>query len=184
MVILVMGVTGSGKTTVGRLLAKRLRWIFVDADDFHSAANKEKMHRAIPLTDADRAPWLAAIHDELLRENGNGQNVVLACSALKQEYRSTLGQDLILDVVYLRGSRAQLRRNLATRENHFAGESLVASQLATLEEPDGAVVEDIGRTPEEIAEDICARLDSQRIATPRQSARPDQHKTRAEGNQS
>jgi gluconokinase len=184
MVILVMGVTGSGKTTVGRLLAKRLGWIFLDADDFHSAANKEKMHRGIPLTDADRAPWLAAIHDALLRENSNGQNIVLACSALKQEYRNTLSEGLILDVVYLRGSPAQLRRNLATRENHFAGESLVASQLATLEEPVGAVVEDIGRTPEEIAEDICARLDLQRITTPSHSARPDQHKTTAEGNQS
>jgi|SRR5580658_286119 gluconokinase len=184
MVILVMGVTGSGKTTVGRLLAERLGWVFVDADDFHSAANKEKMHRGIPLTDADRAPWLAAIHDKLLRENGNGQNIVLACSALKQEYRNTLSEDLILDIVYLRGSRSQLRRNLATRENHFAGESLVASQLATLEEPAGAVVEDIGRTPEEIAEDICARLDSQGIATPRHSPRPRQHKTRGDGNPS
>jgi len=160
MVILVMGVTGSGKTTVGRLLAKRLGWIFLDADDFHSAANKEKMHRGIPLTDADRAPWLAAIHDALLRENSNRQNVVLACSALKQEYRNTLSEDLILEVVYLRGSPSQLRRNLATRENHFAGENLVASQLATLEEPAGAAVEDIDRTPEEIAEDICARLAS------------------------
>lgn len=184
MVILVMGVTGSGKTTVGRLLAKRLGWIFLDADDFHSAANKEKMHRGIPLTDADRAPWLAAIHDALLRENSNGQNIVLACSALKQEYRNTLGEGLILDVVYLRGSPSELRRNLATRENHFAGESLVASQLATLEEPAGAIVEDIGRTPKEIAEDICARLDLQGVAPPRHSGRPHERKTRADGNQS
>lgn len=183
MVILVMGVTGSGKTTVGRLLAERLGWIFLDADDFHSAANKEKMHRGIPLTDADRAPWLAAIHDSLLRENSNGQNIVLACSALKQEYRNTLSEDLVLEVVYLRGSPSQLRRNLATRENHFAGESLVASQLATLEEPAGAVVEDIGRTPEEIAEDIYARLDWQGTATARHSAKFHQQKTRAEGNQ-
>jgi gluconokinase len=183
MVILVMGVTGSGKTTVGRLLAECLGWIFLDADDFHSAANKEKMHRGIPLTDADRAPWLAAIHDALLRENGSGHNIVLACSALKQEYRNTLSENLILDVVYLRGSSSQLRRNLAARKNHFAGESLVASQLATLEEPAGAVVEDIGRSPEEIAIDICARLDLQGIVTARHSARADQHKTRADGNQ-
>ncbi len=184
MVILVMGVTGSGKTTVGKLLANRLGWIFVDADDFHSAANKEKMHRGIPLTDADRAPWLAAIHDELLREKSNGQNIVLACSALKQQYRDTLSEDLVLDVIYLRGSPSQLRRNLATRENHFAGESLVASQLATLEEPAGAVVEDIDRTPEKIAKDICARLVLQGIAPPRHSAKPQERKTRADGNQS
>src|SRR5271155_4208250 len=184
MIILVMGTTGSGKSTVGEMLAQRLGWLFLDADDFHSAANKEKMHRGIPLTDADRAPWLAAIHDALLRENSNGQNIVLACSALKQEYRNTLSGDLTLDVVYLRGSPSQLSRNLATRENHFAGESLVASQLATLEEPAGAVVEDIGRAPEEIAEDICARLNSQATATLRHSARPHQQKTRGDGNQS
>src|SRR5208282_1619450 len=184
MVILVMGVTGSGKTTVGRLLAKRLRWIFLDADDFHYTANKEKMHRGIPLTDADRAPWLAAIHDKLLSENSNGQNIVLACSALKQEYRNTLSGDLTLDVVYLRGSPSQLSPNLATRENHFAGESLVASQLATLEEPAGAVVEDIGRAPEEIAEDICARLGSRETAAPSHSAKAHGHGTKGDGNQS
>jgi len=159
MVILVMGVTGSGKTTVGKLLASRLDWIFLDADDFHSAANKEKMHRGIPLTDADRAPWLASIHQELVRRNGDAQNVVLACSALKQAYRDTLSDGLRFKIVFLRGSSAQLHRNLAHRGHHFAGESLVPSQLATLEEPVRAIVEDIGQPLKRIVENICAQLD-------------------------
>jgi gluconokinase len=162
MIILVMGVTGAGKTTVGKLLAQRLGWSFLDADDFHSSANREKMHRGIPLSDADRTPWLDAIHDELLRRNGDRENIVLACSALKQEYRNILGADLDLTVVCLRGSATQLHRNLAARENHFAGESLVPSQLAALEEPVGAMIEDITPAPEVIVDDICARLDSQR----------------------
>jgi gluconokinase len=158
VIILVMGVTGSGKTTVGKLLAQRLGWVFLDADDFHSSANREKMHRGIPLSDADRTPWLDAIHDELLRRNGDGENIVLACSALKQEYRDVLGANLNPKIVYLRGSVAQLHRNLATRKNHFAGEDLVPSQLATLEEPADTTVEDISHTPEEIVDDIRARL--------------------------
>ncbi len=147
---------------MGKLLAQRLGWSFLDADDFHSSANREKMHHGIPLSDADRSPWLDAIHDELLRRNGDRENIVLACSALKQEYRNILGADLDLTVVYLRGSATQLHRNLAARENHFAGESLVPSQLAALEEPVGAMIEDITSAPEVIVDDICARLDSQR----------------------
>jgi gluconokinase len=158
MIVLIMGVTGSGKTTVGKLLSQRLNWAFLDADDFHSSENREKMHQGIPLSDADRTPWLDAIHNELLRRNGDDQDVVLACSALKQEYRDTLGAELNLEIVYLRGSTEQLRRNLATRKNHFAGEDLVPSQLATLEEPSGAIVEDISQTPAEVVDDICARL--------------------------
>ena len=161
MVILVMGVTGSGKTTVGKLLAKRLAWDFLDADDFHSAANREKMHHAIPLTDADRAPWLVSIHDELLRRNDAGRNVVLACSALKQEYRDVLCAGLIFTIVFLRGTREQLHRNLSRpREGHFADETLVPSQLATLQEPTNALIEDISRTPDEIVDDVCASLKS------------------------
>jgi gluconokinase len=158
MLILVMGVTGSGKTTVGKLLAQRLKCNFLDADDFHSAANREKMHHGIPLTDADRAPWLTAIHDELIRANTAGKSVVLACSALKQEYRNTLSAGLNLKIVFLHGTVDQLRRNLASRTDHFAGESLVPSQLATLEEPAGVIIEDIAALPEQIVEDVCRRL--------------------------
>jgi gluconokinase len=158
MVILVMGVTGSGKTTIGKLLAKNLSWTFLDADDFHSPANRQKMHLGIPLTDEDRLPWLTAIHDETLRRTARGENIVLACSALRQSYRELLSAQLQVALVYLRGTSEQLHRNLATRAHHFAGESLVPSQLATLEEPPNAIVEDIVRSPEEIVADICAHL--------------------------
>src|SRR5271169_4606765 len=119
MIILVMGTTGSGKSTVGEMLAQRLGWLFLDADDFHSASNKEKMHRGVPLTDADRAPWLAAIHAVLVRQNELQHNVVLACSALKQEYRDVLHAQLPLQVVYLRGSEALLREHIEARHGHF-----------------------------------------------------------------
>jgi gluconokinase len=140
------------------MLARRLGWPFLDADDFHSASNKEKMHRGIPLTDADRAPWLAAIHAELVRQNQQGSSVVLACSALKQEYRDVLHAQLEVQIVYLRGSAAVLQEHIASRHGHFAGESLLPSQLATLEEPRDALVVDVSQTPEEIVDEVCARL--------------------------
>jgi len=153
-----MGVTGSGKTTVGTLLARKLGWAFLDADDFHSAGNREKMHRGIPLTDADRLPWLNAIHDETQRLSGHGKNIVLGCSALRQTYREILCAGLAVTIIYLRATAEQLHQHFATRSNHFAGENLIPSQLATLEEPSDALIEDIGRPPEEIVADICSRL--------------------------
>jgi len=158
MVILVMGVAGSGKTTIGNLLAQKLSWSFLDADDFHSPANREKMHRGIPLTDADRIPWLTAIHEELLRQNAGGQNTVLACSALRQSYRDLLCANLQVTLVYLRATPEQLLRNFAMRQHHFAGTSLIPSQLSALEEPTSAIVEDISQTPEQIVADISRHL--------------------------
>jgi gluconokinase len=158
MILLIMGTTGSGKTTVGKMLAERLSWLFLDADDFHSPENKEKMHRGIALSDADRAPWLAAIHNELLRQNQLGRKVVLACSALKQEYRDEIRAQLNVQVVYLKGSEAVLRSHIEGRHGHFAGESLLPSQLATLEEPKDALVVDVSRSPEEIVDEVCRRL--------------------------
>ena len=158
MILLVIGTTGSGKTTIGEMLAKRLGWLFLDADNFHSAANKEKMHRGIPLTDADRGPWLAAIHDELLRQSQQGRNVILACSALKQEYRDELHAEVDMQIVYLKGSETVLREHIESRHGHFAGESLLPSQLATLEEPTDALVVDVSQMPEEVVDEICARL--------------------------
>jgi gluconokinase len=159
MIIVVMGVTGSGKTSEGVLLAQRLGWEFTDADDFHSAANKDKMHRGIPLTDTDRLPWLAAMHDKLAQSAAENRNIVLACSALKQGYRELLLRGLDARVVYLKGTYDLIARRLRERKGHFADEHILAAQFADLEEPNGAVVVDITPPPEAIVDDICRRLD-------------------------
>ena len=159
MVLLVMGVAGSGKTTVGSVLAKKLGWPFLDADDLHSPANREKMHRGIPLTDEDRLPWLRLIHEELVGRTSKGENTVLACSALRQSYREILCTGLEVTIIYLRATAKQLHQHFAARSNHFVGENLVPSQLATLEEPPDALVEDLGPSPEEIVTNICSRLE-------------------------
>lgn len=151
MVILVMGTTGAGKSTVGKLLATRLGWPFVEADDFHPESNVQKMHAGIPLTDADRMPWLAAIHAELLRLAGEGKNVVLACSALKESYRRILAAGLDFRVVYLRGTFEEMRRHIQARQGHFAGEGILAGQFADLEEPKNALVLNVANTPEALA---------------------------------
>lgn len=158
MVIVVMGPTGSGKTTIGTLLAQRLGWDFVDADEFHSAANKAKMHAGIPLTDADRMPWLAAIHDQIEAWLAQRKNVALACSALKQSYRDVLWNSPEVRLVYLKGSYNLIRDRLLLRKGHFANEQILAGQFADLEEPANAVTVDIGRSPEEIVEEIRVRL--------------------------
>jgi gluconokinase len=158
MIVVVMGVTGSGKTTAGKLLAQRLGWEFADADDFHSAANKEKMHRGIPLTDADRLPWLAAIHDYLVQATARNRSVVLACSALKASYRKQLFGGLDARLVYLKGTYEQIRDRLRARKGHFADEHILAAQFADLEEPTDAIVVDITPPPATIADEICRRL--------------------------
>ena len=158
MIIVVMGVTGSGKTTVGTLLAARLAWRFADADDFHSAANKEKMHKGIPLTDADRLPWLAAMHDQIAKWIASKQNAVLACSALKRSYRQQLWDGPEVRFVYLRGSYELIAERLRTRKGHFADEHILAGQFADLEEPNDALVVDVSASPDEIVAEICRHL--------------------------
>jgi gluconokinase len=158
MIIVVMGVTGSGKTTIGNLLAARLAWLFADADNFHSAANKQKMHQGIPLTDADRLPWLAAIHDRIAKWVALKQNVVLACSALKQSYRQLLWNGPEVQFVYLKGSYELIAERLRARHGHFADEHILAGQFRDLEEPSNAVAVDIGASPEKIVNEICRRL--------------------------
>ncbi len=158
MIIVVMGVTGSGKTTIGNLLARRLGWEFADADDFHSPANKEKMHKGIPLTDADRLPWLAAMHDQIAKWVALKQNVALACSALKQSYRQLLWNGPEVRFVYLKGSYELIAERLRARKGHFADGHILAGQFAGLEEPSDAVVVDIGVSPEEIVDEISRRL--------------------------
>lgn len=158
LVILIMGVEGSGKTTVGKLLAQSRGWTFADADDFHSASNKEKMSRGVPLDDADRGPWLRAIHDYMVDQAGKGQNVVLACSALKQSYRDQLQQGLEVKLVYLKGSFDLFYQRLQERQAHFARETLLSSQFASLEEPVEALAIDASQAVSEIVEQIKSRL--------------------------
>jgi gluconokinase len=158
VVILLMGVSGSGKTTVERLLALELGWEFADGDDYHPAANVEKMRNGIPLTDADRAPWLDTLRAFIAGWIAAGKNAVLACSALKQAYRESLRVAPEVQVVYLRGTPELLRERLRARAGHFMTERMLESQLAALEEPEDAVVVDVDRSPAEIVAEILARL--------------------------
>jgi gluconokinase len=142
MIILLMGVSGAGKTTGGRALAEGLHWRFADADDFHSAANIAKMHAGIPLTDEDRAPWLLSLHTAILQWIAAADNVVLACSALKASYRRLLVISADVKLVYLRASAELIAARLASRPNHYMNPHLLRSQFETLEEPQDAIVID------------------------------------------
>jgi len=150
VIIVVMGVTGAGKTAVGRLLAEELRWEFADGDDFHPAANVERMRRGAPLSDDVRRPWLETLREEISQRDAEGRNLVLACSALKKNYRTILAVSEAVKFVYLKGEPAQIAERLRMRRGHFADEKILAAQFADLEEPENAVVADIAATPQEI----------------------------------
>jgi gluconokinase len=152
-----MGVVGAGKTTIGMLLAQKLGWQFADADDFHPKENIEKISQGIPLSDSDRAPWLAALHEAIERWNADGRNVVLACSALKRSYRKEL-QVGPVQFVYLKGDYDLLSRRLASRHAHFATESILKSQLADLQEPEDAITVRVDKSPDEIVSEIIHQL--------------------------
>ena len=154
-----MGVTGSGKTTLGQRLAEQAGWEFLDADDFHPDANKAKMHAGIPLTDDDRWPWLAALHDTIARALAEGRGAVLACSALKASYRDALSGGLAgVRFVLLHGDRALLQARLANRPGHFMNPALLDSQIATLERPRDALVVDIAHPVDDQVRSIRAAL--------------------------
>jgi gluconokinase len=153
-----MGTAGSGKTTIGKLLAAQLNWEFVDGDSFHSPANIEKMSRGIPLTDSDRIPWLNSIREAILQWDAQHKNVVLACSALKQIYRERLLVNSNVKLVYLEGSYELLRERLHSRKGHYATEQLLVSQFEDLEEPADAITVDVTPSPEEIVAQIRTKL--------------------------
>jgi gluconokinase len=158
MIVIVMGVTGAGKTTVGRMLAEQLGWEFADADDFHPPPNVEKMRRGIALNDRDRVPWLEHLREEILNWIVARRDVVLACSALKRGYRRILDAGPEVRFVYLKGSPALVADRLRTRQGHFAGEQILAGQFADLEEPEAAFTVEIAATPEQIVNAIREKL--------------------------
>jgi gluconokinase len=158
LIVIVMGVEGSGKTTIGRMLAEQLGWEFVDGDVFHSPANVEKMKHGIPLDDSDRASWLSAIHDAIREWTAQGKNVVLACSALKKSYREQIGVGPRVKFVYLKGSYDLIAERLRQRHGHFATDKLLASQFSTLEEPEDAITVEVSPTPEQIVREVRRQL--------------------------
>ncbi|MGB7097939.1 MAG: gluconokinase [Xanthobacteraceae bacterium] len=160
--VIIMGVSGCGKSTIGALLASQLRWEFEDADWLHPAANVDKMHNGIPLTDEDRLPWLAAIAAWIDHSRRSGGHAVVACSALKRRYRDVLiGDRADVRLVYLKGDEALIARRIATRHEHFMPRSLLHSQFETLEEPgpdENPIIVSIEPQPREIVAKILSAL--------------------------
>ncbi|HEY1190795.1 MAG TPA: gluconokinase [Gemmata sp.] len=160
MIVVLMGVSGSGKSAVGKVLAEQLGWTFVEGDDFHPAANVEKMRGGAPLTDADRRPWLAALRARIDAACARNENVVLACSALKHAYQDYLERNEPEQVhyVYLHGSEELIRQRLAGRKGHFMNPNLLHSQFEALEPPGHAVRVEITEPVEVIAANIRNQL--------------------------
>ena len=165
MIVIIMGVTGSGKTTVGTVLAQQLGWEFADADDFHPPGNVAKMKAGIPLDDADRAPWLASLRQAIEQWIAKRENVVLACSALKKNYRDELVVGREVSFVYLKGSYDLIYQRLKQRHGHFASEKILAGQFADLQEPDDALTVEIDQPVEEIVAEIRRGLELDRNST-------------------
>ena len=158
MIVIVMGVVGAGKTTVGRLLAEQSGWEFADADDFHPPSNVEKIRQGIALNDAHRKPWLDSLRQAITGWITEKRDVVLACSALKRSYREQLAVRPDVRFVFLKGSADVIADRLRMRQGHFADEQILASQFADLEEPENAVTVGIASTPQQIVAEIRKRL--------------------------
>ena len=161
MIVVLMGVSSVGKTTIGKLLAARTGWKFEDADDYHSEENRQKMAAGIPLTDADRGPWLTALHERMLQYRQKGESAILACSALKQEYREILASGFAkneMRFVYLHAPSALIKERMKARRHPYMNPDLLDSQLDTLEEPTDAWSVNVAGSPEEAAAEILARL--------------------------
>jgi gluconokinase len=163
MIVVIMGVSGSGKTTVAALLAAKLGWRYREGDDLHPNKNVEKMRGGTPLTDADRLPWLRKIAEEIDGWRARGERGVLTCSALKRAYRDIIiGDGAGVALVYLKGSYDLIARRMAARHEHFMPTALLQSQFATLQEPtsdERPIVMDVGRPPGEIADAIARELE-------------------------
>lgn len=159
MIVILMGVSGAGKTTIGQILTGKLGWPLFDADEFHSAASIEKMRNGIPLEDADRWPWLDRMNAMLREREARGESVLLACSALKQAYRDRLSKGTAeLRWIYLKGKFELIRNRLEARKGHYMKAGLLESQFAALEEPEDAISIDIDDSPNSIADTILRRL--------------------------
>lgn len=161
MVVIIWGVSGAGKTTVGKLLALQLGWKFIEADDYHSAANIDKMQRGVPLSDEDRQPWLEKLRNVIKESLDQNENAVLACSALKKKYRDELRVTDQVKFVFLRGTREQIAKQLRHRRGHFFNSDLLASQFADLEEPkpeEGVITIELNGRPDELVERIKQKL--------------------------
>lgn len=162
LVLVVMGVSGSGKTTIAHELANRLGWTFEEGDVLHPAANVAKMHAGIPLDDADRAPWLNAVAEWIDRQRARNASGIITCSALKRSYRDIIiGDRPNVRVVYLRGSYELIASRLAQRHGHFMPASLLKNQFDALEEPaadENPLIVEIGSTPAKIVDSIIDRL--------------------------
>ncbi len=164
MIVVVMGVTGTGKSTIAQALVKRTGWAFAEGDDYHSAAHIAKMKAGVPLTDTDRAPWLAALHDVLLGWQARGQNGVMTCSALKESYRATLraGMDATsVDFVLLDVPKQVLVERLERRSGHFMNPLLLDSQLATLEVPADSIRVNANQSTDATVDAILQQLGAQ-----------------------
>lgn len=158
MIVVIMGVSGSGKTTIGRLLARRWNWAYYEGDEFHSPGNIEKMANGIALTDEDRLPWLASIKKVIDQCFESGSDAVVACSALRRDYRCYLAMNLKeIRFVYLKGAFAVIRERMKSREAHYMKAGMLQSQFSSLEEPDDAIVVDVRESPE----DIVARIEKE-----------------------
>ena len=159
MIVVLMGVSGSGKTTVGEIVARELAWPYLDADDYHPAGNVEKMRAGTPLTDADRWPWLDRMNALMREQQARGENLVLGCSALKQVHRDRLALGLReVRWVHLRGTFELIQSRLQARKHRYMPASLLQSQFATLEEPADALTVDIADTPQALARTVIAGL--------------------------
>lgn len=158
MIIIVMGVSGCGKSTIGELLAEHLSCGFSDADGFHPKANVDKMRAGIPLQDEDRWPWLSAIRAAVDDFKEKGESHVIACSALRQAYRDVLSPKGDVIFVYMKGAKTVIQPRLEARKGHYMNPNLLNSQFATLEEPTDALTVNIEETPEVIMTDILTQL--------------------------